>query len=226
MAVVMCIEHENIHLETSSVLIRQQQLHWVQYQPEWKACDISGPAPENKLLPVDAGNVKLGKNFDDAFYGWDNEYGQHQAEVGEFQAAKYLVSNQEFLTFVEAGGYQQQQYWLEEGLQWREFTQAEHPTFWIKSDQGWQLRLMTEIVPMRWDWPVEVNYHEAKAFCLWKAEITGENVRLPTEDEWYRLAQTANVQEINQAPAPAIFTWIILLRLALSINSLKAIFMM
>lgn len=202
-AVVMCIEHENIHLETSSVLIRQQQLHWVQSQPDWKACDISGPAPENKLLPVDTGNVKLGKNFDDAFYGWDNEYGQHQAEVDKFQAAKYLVSNQEFLTFVEAGGYQQQQYWLEEGLQWREFTQAEHPTFWIKSDQGWQLRLMTEVVPMRWDWPVEVNYHEAKAFCLWKAERTGENVRLPTEDEWYRLAQTANVQELNQAPAPA-----------------------
>ncbi|MDO8825254.1 5-histidylcysteine sulfoxide synthase [Methylophaga sp.] len=202
-AIVMCIEHENIHLETSSVLIRQQQLQWVQSQAEWKACDISGAAPENRLLPVDAGGVKLGKAFDDGYYGWDNEYGQHQAEVAAFKAARYLVSNQEFLAFVEAGGYLQQQYWLEEGLQWREFTQAEHPTFWIKSEQGWQLRLMTEVVPMRWDWPVEVNYHEAKAFCLWKAETTGENVRLPTEDEWYRLAQTANIQELNQGPAPA-----------------------
>lgn len=202
-AVVMGIEHEQIHLETSSVLIRQQQLQWVQKHPAWKTSDVSGEAPRNELLPITTGKVQLSKSFTDAYYGWDNEYGQHQAEVQAFQAAKYLVSNQEFLTFMETGGYLQPSYWQEEGLQWREFTQAEHPVFWIRSDQGWQLRLMTEVVPMRWDWPVEVNYHEAKAFCAWKAEQTRQAVRMPTEDEWYRLAQTVGVEELTENRAPA-----------------------
>ncbi|HAD30515.1 MAG TPA: 5-histidylcysteine sulfoxide synthase, partial [Methylophaga sp.] len=200
-AIMMGIEHEQIHLETSSVLIRQQQLQWVQPHSAWPACDISGSAPENTVLPVDAGQVKLGKSFDDEYYGWDNEYGQHQAEVPAFQSAKYLVSNHEFLAFVEAGGYQQSQYWQQEGLQWREFTQAEYPTFWLKTDQGWQLRLMAEVVPMRWDWPAEVNYHEAKAFCAWKSEQTGETVRLPTEDEWYRLVDVAGIEELDENAA-------------------------
>ena len=202
-AIMMGIEHEQIHLETSSVLIRQQQLQWVQPHAAWLACDISGPAPENALLQVEAGTVSLGKSFDDAYYGWDNEYGQHQGDVEAFKAARYLVSNQEFLAFVEAGGYLQRHYWQEEGLQWREFTQAEYPTFWIKTNQGWQLRLMAEVVPMRWDWPAEVNYHEAKAFCAWKAEQTGETVRLPTEDEWYRLAEVSGLEELNETPAAA-----------------------
>ena len=202
-AIMMGIEHEQIHLETSSVLIRQQQLQWVQPHSAWPACDISGSAPENTVLPVDAGQVKLGKSFDDEYYGWDNEYGQHQAEVPAFQSAKYLVSNHEFLAFVEAGGYQQSQYWQQEGLQWREFTQAEYPTFWLKTDQGWQLRLMAEVVPMRWDWPAEVNYHEAKAFCAWKSEQTGETVRLPTEDEWYRLVDVAGIEELDENAASA-----------------------
>lgn len=202
-AIMMGIEHEQIHLETSSVLIRQQQLQWVQPHSAWPACDTSGSAPENTVLPVDAGLVKLGKSFDDEYYGWDNEYGQHQAEVPAFQAAKYLVSNQEFLAFVEAGGYQQSHYWQQEGLQWREFTQAEYPTFWLKTDQGWQLRLMAEVVPMRWDWPAEVNYHEAKAFCAWKTEQTGETVRLPTEDEWYRLVDVAGIEELDENTTPA-----------------------
>lgn len=202
-AIMMGIEHEQIHLETSSVLIRQQQLQWVQPHSAWPACEISGSAPENTVLPVDAGQVKLGKSFDDEYYGWDNEYGQHQAEVPAFQSAKYLVSNHEFLAFVEAGGYQQSHYWQQEGLQWREFTQAEYPTFWLKTDQGWQLRLMAEVVPMRWDWPAEVNYHEAKAFCAWKAEQTGETVRLPTEDEWYRLVDVAGIEELDGNAAPA-----------------------
>lgn len=201
--ILMGIEHEQIHLETSSVLIRQQQLSLVQQCADWSACTLSFEAPENCLLTVPAGTVALGKPFDDAYYGWDNEYGQHHAEVAEFKAAKYLVSNQEFLAFVEAGGYQQDQYWQEEGRQWRTFAEAIHPAFWVESAQGWQLRLMTEVVPMRWDWPVEVNYHEAKAFCEWKSAQTGENVRLPTEDEWYRLAHYAGVEELTAAPAAA-----------------------
>lgn len=135
--IVMGIEHERIHLETSSVLIRQHALERVQPQPEWAPIRETGEAPENELLTVPAGKVHIGKPYDDAFYGWDNEYGEHQADVAEFKASQYLVSNQEFLEFVEAGGYQQDEYWSEEGLAWRTFAEAKHPpTFWRWQNAG------------------------------------------------------------------------------------------
>ncbi|MFP5430628.1 MAG: 5-histidylcysteine sulfoxide synthase [Gammaproteobacteria bacterium] len=198
-AIIMGIEHERIHLETSSVLMRQHALHYVQPLPEFAPCTISGAAPDNVLVPVTAGRTQLGKPHGDPTYGWDNEYAGRAVDVAEFQAARHLVSNAEFLTFVDAGGYQNDALWEEEGLGWRRYAKAQHPTFWVRDGEQWKLRLMAEEVAMPWDWPVEVNYHEAKAFCHWKAATTGQKVRLPTEDEWYRLYDVAGVQEVPEA---------------------------
>lgn len=200
---IMGIEHELIHLETSSVLIRQHRLEHLQPQSDWAPCRESGKAPINQLVKVPAGTTVLGKGFDAAHYGWDNEYGVRSAEVESFEASRFLVSNAEFLHFVEAGGYSRDTYWNEEGLQWRQFAAATHPTFWIPCVQC-RLRLMTEVIEMPWNWPVEVNYHEAKAFCNWKAEQTGQPIRLPSEDEWYRLYDVSGISEVPaDAPAPA-----------------------
>jgi len=203
-AIIMGIEHERIHLETSSVLIRQHALRHVRAVAEWAPRPDDGrPAPENTLLPVPAGVVRIGKSFDGPQYGWDNEYGAHEAQVEPFEASRYLVSNHEFLAFVEAGGYRNQRDWTEEGRKWLAYSQAEHPTFWVKKTQGWFLRLMTEEVPMPWSWPVEVNYLEAKAFCNWKAAETGQPVRLPTEDEWYRLYDHTGRTDPGASPCDA-----------------------
>lgn len=202
-AVIMGIEHERIHLETSSVLIRQHKLEFVKSSPTWKPNHITGVAPQNELINVSAGQVCLAKDKSDPFYGWDNEYGVHESDVPAFEAAKFLVSNQEFLQFVEAGGYLNSHNWEEEGKGWLAFTNAQHPTFWVKKTNGWFLRLMTEEVAMPWDWPVEVNYHEAKAFCNWKKSETGKPVRLPTEDEWYRLYDAAGLHNVAEHIANA-----------------------
>jgi 5-histidylcysteine sulfoxide synthase/putative 4-mercaptohistidine N1-methyltranferase len=186
-AIMMGIEHERIHLETSSVLIRQLPLDQVIQLPFWDICPHDGEPPANRLLPVAEGLVVLGKDKGHPLYGWDNEYGHHEAFVAGFKAAQYLVSNREFLEFVTAGGYQEQRWWTEEGWQWREFRQAKHPLFWIKAGESWRLRTMTAEISLPWNWPVEVNYLEAKAFCNWKGVVTGLPVRLPTEDEWNRL---------------------------------------
>jgi 5-histidylcysteine sulfoxide synthase/putative 4-mercaptohistidine N1-methyltranferase len=201
-AILMGIEHERIHLETSSVLIRQHQLRYVKTHPAWQPCRISGAAPQNELIAIAAGKVSLGKNA--AYYGWDNEYGHHEADVAAFQTSRFLVSNGEYLAFVEAGGYQNANNWEAEGLAWQNYTHAAHPTFWIKDAGGWRLRIMLEEIAMPWDWPVEVNCHEARAFCNWKKALTGQPVRLPTEDEWHRLHQDAGISEIacdTSAPA-------------------------
>lgn len=206
-AILMGVEHELIHLETSSVLIRQHQLDMVQTHLAWQPALIGAcpreRAPGNSLLPVSAGSVTLGKgsphhqpvdgDTDSHRYGWDNEYGQHQVEVPAFKASRYLVSNAEFYEFVDAGGYEQQDFWTDEGWNWRCFAEATCPTFWRPHQNGWKLRLMCDEVAMPWDWPVEVNCHEAAAFCAWKAVQMGMPVRLPTEDEWARLYDLGQV---------------------------------
>lgn len=202
-AIIMGIEHERIHLETSSVLIRQHKLQYVKSSSNWQAAQESATAPTNELISVAAGTVRLAKDKQDPYYGWDNEYGLHESDISGFKAAKFLVSNQEFLAFVEAGGYLNLHNWEEEGKGWLAFTKAQHPTFWVKKTNGWYLRLMTEEVPMCWDWPAEVNYHEAKAFCNWKKSETGMNVRLPTEDEWYRLYDVSGLHNIGESAANA-----------------------
>lgn len=199
--VIMGIEHERIHLETSSVLIRQSRLDFVRPHPAWEPCRARGDAPANTLVPVAAGRTQFGKLRDDPIYGWDNEYATRDASVTAFQASRFVVSNREFLDFVDAGGYADETWWEDEGRGWRAYRvgqglDAAHPEFWVRKDDGWHLRLMLEEVPMPWNWPVETNYHEAKAFCNWKAARSGQPVRLPTEDEWYRLYDAAGVTEV------------------------------
>ena len=186
-AILMGIEHERIHLETSSVIIRQLPLEDVQPHPIWKACTDMGSAPENSLVGVAGKSVALGKTERDQTYGWDNEYGCQVCQVIDFKASKYLVSNQEFMTFIQDDGYRQLHLWNDEGQAWLKYTQARMPRFWrLKNATYWQ-RNLTEEIPLPLDWPVEVNQLEAKAFCNWKAQQCQKNLRLPTEAEWQLL---------------------------------------
>lgn len=185
--VIMGIEHQRIHLETSSVLIRQLPLDKVRQLDFWAACPESGAAPRNELLPVEGGTVKLGRDDSDPWYGWDNEYGSAAFVVKDFKASKHLVSNAEFLEFIEAGGYQKEEYWTEEGWSWLSWQQATLPRFWRKNGSGYRLRLMASEIPLPENWPVECNYLEAKAFCNWKARQAGLPIRLPSEEEWMLL---------------------------------------
>ena len=192
--IVMGIEHERIHLETSSVLIRQHDLKFVQPLANWAPCNnVDGIAPVNSLVDIPAQDIELNKSTD--YYGWDNEYGQFSTHCPAFQATKYLTSNAEFLAFVEAGGYDNDEYWLEEGLAWKQYTKATYPVFWIKDGSSWRLRLMAEEINMPWSWPVEVNYHEAKAFCNWQSLQTGKQVRMPSEQEWHSLYKHAGLSD-------------------------------
>ncbi len=201
-AIMMGIEHERIHLETSSVLIRQLPIDQVVTLPLWEICREAGEPPVNRLLPVPGGKVVLGKPENHPFYGWDNEYGHHEADVAGFKASQYLVSNREYLAFVEAGGYHEERWWTEEGWKWRTFREAEHPLFWVEREGGWLLRTMTEEIPLPWNWPVEVNYLEAKAFCNWQTDSTGLAIRLPTEDEWNRLRDLSHIPDPPWERAP------------------------
>lgn len=196
-AILMGIDHENIHIETSSVLMRQLPLERVQPVPAFtpEPLSMTEDWPQNRLLSVAEGRVRLGKAADDLHYGWDNEYGSHVRELEAFQASEFLVSNGEFRAFVDDGGYREARWWSSEGDEWRRYTGAQHPTFWVRAPAGWRLRLIAEERPLPWSWPVEVNYHEAAAFCRWKSAQTGIPLRLPSEDEWRRLRDLSGLPD-------------------------------
>ncbi len=186
--ILMGIEHERIHLETTSVLIRELPLERVKPHVYWsKICLERSEAPTNELLPVAGGELVLGKRESNRLFGWDNEYGRFETTVAPFKASKYLVSNGEFLEFVEDQGYQKKQYWTDEGWQWVQFRKSPHPVFWVKQDETFRYRTMLEVIDMPMDWPVDLNYLESKAFCNWKSEKTGTSIRMPTEAEWLQL---------------------------------------
>ncbi len=191
--IMMGIEHENIHLETSSVLIRQLPFEFVKQDKVWKECKMYGTAPKNQLLDVNAGIVTLGKNRDAKLFGWDNEYGKHQTHVPAFKAAKYLTSNAEYLVFVNDAGYSNDIFWCKEGKEWRDYTNAKYPLFWEKRDNGYILRTVSCEIPLPLSWPVEVNHLEAAAFCKWKSIKSGSTITLPTEDEYIRLRDESRV---------------------------------
>jgi 5-histidylcysteine sulfoxide synthase/putative 4-mercaptohistidine N1-methyltranferase len=197
--ILMGIEHERIHLETSSVIMRMMPLEDLrrgdELSPEeqalWRSCREAGTPPANEWLPVAGRTVRLGKPETDRTYGWDNEYGHEEVALPDFRAGRRLVSNAEFLGFIEAGGYRDESLWSEEGRGWLHYTKARHPRFWVARGGDYLQRNLLEEIPLPLDWPVEVNCLEAEAYCTWLARETGENVLLPTEAHWHALHQEA-----------------------------------
>ncbi|MBQ0725652.1 MAG: 5-histidylcysteine sulfoxide synthase [Cycloclasticus sp.] len=201
--ILMGIEHQRIHIETSSAIIRQMPLQYLQQHKAWPVCPHQGEAPSNQLIGVTGGTLHLGKDRDHPTYGWDNEYGQKTAQLDSFSASKFLVSNAEFLAFIEDGGYQQQQFWTVEGWKWVQYKKPGHPLFWVKKNSDYFLRTLLAEQPMPWNWPAEVNYLEAKAFCNWLAKKTTKPIRLPSEEQWHQLHQLHDIPDQpdwDQAP--------------------------
>lgn len=197
--ILMGIEHERIHIETSSVLHRQLDISKVKKHDSFLICDdISEDYPKNELLHVEGLHVKLGKQKNDTYYGWDNEYGKHEQSIEDFKASKYLVSNGEFLEFVRDGGYNKEEFWSDEGKEWKNYTKAKHPTFWVKEANGYKYKALTKLLPLPLNWPADVNYLEAEAFCKYKSEKLELNISLPSEEMYRCLREKCGIKnEIN-----------------------------
>ncbi|MDY7004203.1 MAG: 5-histidylcysteine sulfoxide synthase [Cyanobacteriota bacterium] len=218
-ALFLGFEHERIHIETSSVLLRELPLSVLRQPEVWPTPHPSAfaesQAIENQLIPVPAGTVTIGKPWAEPLFGWDNEYGKRQVRVRSFQASQYLVTNREFYEFVAAGGYQESKYWTEHGWAWRQNCNAKWPTFWVADGPAglhqYRLRTIFQVVDMPWSWPVAVNWYEAKAYCAWKTEQDNSPMpyRLLTENEHHRLrgddevvAQSVNLHLTWGSEAP------------------------
>ena len=192
--IIMGIEHEKIHIETSSVLHRQLPIECVKPNSFGKECKEYGNHPLNELLDVPASHIVLNKQKESEFYGWDNEYGFYEEQTPAFKASKYLVSNGEFLEFVQDNGYKKDEFWSKEGIAWKSYKNAQHPIFWISKDDSYDYRILTNVIKLPLNWPVDVNHLEAQAFCVWKSQQTNSTITLPREALWHA------IKEFSQAP--------------------------
>lgn len=206
----MGMEHEKIHFETSSVLIRELPVELVETPEFWAGLHPSAnknfnlkPIPGEDYTEViwkkqNATKVVIGKSKETTSFGWDNEYGKREVDVKDFEYTNNQITNGEYFEFVASGGYSNDKYWAAEGLQWRKFRNTKRPTFWSaigpEGSHEYQLRTIFEIIPMPWSWPCEVNYHEALAYTVWRKEKDEQSeshlnlhYRLLTEAEFIAL---------------------------------------
>lgn len=121
---------------------------------------------------VSVGHSQTGFHF-------DNETPRHQVLLQDYSMSHRLVTNAEYLEFIEAKGYQRPELWLSEGWDAVNRWNWEAPSYWKKTDSGWQEFTLGGTRPLRPNSPVtHVSFFEADAFARWR------DCRLPTEFEW------------------------------------------
>jgi len=131
----------------------------------------------NGFLNVSAGNYQIG--YQGAGFCYDNELSGHTVYLHEFEIRKDLVTNGEFIEFINDGGYQNFDLWLDEGWSWVNENQISSPMYWHLINGSWHqytLSGLKKVDPE--DILCHVSYFEAAAFAEWK------QMRLPTEFEW------------------------------------------
>ncbi len=110
---------------------------------------------------------------------FDNELSRHKVYLRDFEIASKLVTNLEFLEFVNDYSYQDHRLWHSEGLDWVKQNQISAPLHWHKIDGEWHQYTLGGLRKLDFDAPVcHISYYEAAAFAEWK------EMRLPTEFEW------------------------------------------
>jgi gamma-glutamyl hercynylcysteine S-oxide synthase len=146
------------------------------YDPSLLKGQPTGPFEGDAEIP--GVQFMLGATPDLPFV-FDNEKWAHRVEVAPFKMARAPVTNAEFASFVDDGGYERRELWSDEGWAWRESVSAEHPVYWSKGSGGWNHRRFDRVEPLPLHQPIiHVNWYEVQAYCRWAGR------RLPTEAEW------------------------------------------
>ncbi|TMO79265.1 ergothioneine biosynthesis protein EgtB [Pseudoalteromonas sp. S3776] len=130
-------------------------------------------------------------------FSYDNEQPKHQALIHPFRFANRLVTNREYLEFIEAGGYKTPSFWLSDGWANVNAQQVSHPLYWQCIEGQWFEFTLYGLQPLNLDAPVShVNYFEAAAYANFVS------ARLPTEFEWEYVAQ----QQVLEQPQNNLLT--------------------
>lgn len=142
----------------------------------------SQPSVNMKWIAMEAGLYTIG--YDGNGFCFDNELSRHTVYLQPYRIASELITNREYLEFMDSGGYSNFAYWHAEGWDWVQAKQVQSPLYWYKIDGEWWNYTSFGLQRVSPDEPVcHISYYEAFAYASWKGK------RLPTEFEWEAAAQ-------------------------------------
>ena len=138
--------------------------------------------PQSSFLKVPGGIYRVG--FQETGFCFDNELAAHDVLLAPFELQNRLVTNAEYLAFMEAGGYRDFRYWMGEGWELAEAQQWAAPLYWVQREGVWHRFTHHGLRPVALAAPVtHVSFYEADAYANWAG------ARLPTEAEWETAAR-------------------------------------
>lgn len=172
----LVVLHEMMHAEASAYMGQGLGLPLRELQ-------ALAPQPAASGLQLPAQRFVLGSS--DAGFAFDNELGAHEVQVAATRIDAQAVTWSRFLPFVEAGGYERQEYWSEAGREWLRGQAVRQPLYLRHGGAGWEQRVGASWQPLIGDRPaVHLGAHEAEAWCRWAGRV------LPTEAQWECAALT------------------------------------
>jgi ergothioneine biosynthesis protein EgtB len=180
------LNHEQQHQE----LLITDVKHLLSCNPLWPAyipaVDQPSPDPEDhrgapppplRWHTFEEGLRLIG--HDGNGFAYDNEGPRHRVFLHAFELASRPASCAEYIQFIEAGGYSEPRFWLDEGWTAVQREQWKAPLYWERHGDEWRHFTLSGMLPVDLAAPVcHVSYFEADAFARWAG------ARLPTEAEW------------------------------------------
>jgi ergothioneine biosynthesis protein EgtB len=186
---ILGINHEQQHQELLVTDIKhvfaQNPLYPVFREPDVALASSQSPIGKTSMprqfVDFDEATIEIG--HDGKGFSYDNEGPRHRALIPAFSLADRLVTNGEYLEFIEDTGYSRAQFWLSLGWMTVNEQRWQAPLYWIKRDGAWWNFTLSGFRPVDENEPVtHISYFEADAYANWAGG------RLPTEFEWERAA--------------------------------------
>lgn len=179
------INHEEQHLELLAYDIKYILGHQALFPSLNCSLHLDEINSETAFLKISGGLYKIGHQKDS--FCFDNEHSVHQVYLNDFSISSNLISNKEYIEFIEAGAYKNFNLWHAEGWDFILQNEIEAPLYWHKMDGEWHYYHFNGLEKVKLNLPVmNISFYEAYAFAEWK------KMRLPTEFEWEVAADQLN----------------------------------
>jgi iron(II)-dependent oxidoreductase len=177
----VAIEHRLMHAETLAYMLHRLPTERKIRGPI--APSYGNARMKSQLVEIPAGRVTLGLKYETGNeFGWDNELDALEVDLAGFAMESGNVTNQDYLRFIQAGGYENPALWSKEAWEWKAKEGVEHPAFWRRDGNLWMYQAMFGEIRLPLDWPVFVSHAEATAYAKWLGR------ELPSEAQFHRAA--------------------------------------
>jgi ergothioneine biosynthesis protein EgtB len=170
--------HEEQHQE----LLYYDIKYILGHNPLFPAYDLKYVSLKIERVADDFINMPEGvyeAGFEGEGFSFDNELNRHKVYLNAYEISPNQVTNEEYLAFINDGGYHDFRFWHAEAWDWVKTNKIEAPLYWHLIDEQWYNYTFHGLKPLDLDEPVtHISYYEAYAYASWKG------LRLPTEFEW------------------------------------------